>query len=139
MSFFLILLILGGINSYCAKIRGRDPIAWFFIGMLFGILGIIAIFLLPKLKPSGEADLQPKTVELDPTPPKYTHKDWFFLDENHVQQGPFSWDAFYTAWRENRFTKSSYVWSEGMAEWKRVEEITNLQAELDTINTPDHY
>jgi hypothetical protein len=133
VSFLLILFILGAINAYFAKIRGRDPVAWFVIGMLFGVLGILAVFLLPALNKNENGETAGTPKELDPTPSKFSHKDWFFLDDNHTQQGPYSWDGLNAAWRENRFNSTSYIWCEGMPEWKKVEDVDGLLDELQTI------
>lgn len=130
MSFVIILLVLGALNAYFAKRRGRDPIAWFFIGMLFGVLGILTIFILPPLKQAEETETKSVITVSSPQARSNISKDWFYLDATENQQGPYSWDVFQKSWNEGKFSANSYVWSEGMPEWKKVDEIDGLENDL---------
>lgn len=50
MEVLIIYLVLGGVTAAIASSKGRDPIAWFFIGMLFFCFAIIILLCLPNLK-----------------------------------------------------------------------------------------
>ena len=53
MNNFIVIVVwlaLGGVCSYYAKERGRNPIGWFIIGLVFGLLGLITLFLIPNRK-----------------------------------------------------------------------------------------
>lgn len=132
MELFLVIaswLVFGGATSYFAAQRGRDPFAWFLIGMLLGVLGLVLLFLLPVV--AVEAPLE----EVVPPPPCMTLeanrlKEWFYLDEQKQTQGPLSFAQLKQAWLQGKMHQQSFVWSEGMEGWKRVSEITELQEDL---------
>ena len=50
--FLVFFLVCGFITSTVARDRGRDPVVWYCVGSLFGILGIIAAFIVPKVEAS---------------------------------------------------------------------------------------
>lgn len=108
-------LLQGSIAAYYAKRKGRNPYLWFAIGCVFGILGIFAVFFLKK-----PAQKDPKTVDAEakPVPKSLPHRHWYYLDQNSQQVGPVSTSALESAWREGKITPSTYVWHEGMDNWK---------------------
>ncbi len=135
MNTIYLLLLYAAIGVFCyqqAKKRGRNPNIWLAIGLLFGILGMIALYVLPPLNKSQNA--QGKTVQSNqpvPTPPKtnletldssHLNKLWYYLDHDHQQFGPMSIDALSHAWREGKIHKATFVWNEMMENWKSLEE-----------------
>ena len=72
-----------------------DPFAWFLIGMLLGILGLLLLFLLPPLTVTQEN----KTARIEESEPisdiatdhasPFRLKEWFYLDEEKRQLNPF--------------------------------------------------
>ena len=121
--------LIGGACSYFATQRGRDPYAWLSIGLFLGVLGLILLFLLPKVEaketvPSDEVDS--KISEDENLKPPFSAKDWFYLDQSHQQHGPLSFDQLKILWDERTITKSTFIWSEGMAEWKKIQDLTEL-------------
>ena len=48
--FWIIALILGVICAAIANSKGRSVIGWFFIGFLFGILGLIIVLVVGNFK-----------------------------------------------------------------------------------------
>ena len=116
--------LIGGLSAYLSYRRGRNPYLWFFIGFLFGIFGIMAIFFAPLTKKKkGVASLQP--TEIKPIPKIAGPKDkfWYYLDPSNQQQGPMSHDALTLAWKEGRIVPTSYVWNEELTDWKPLQEL----------------
>lgn len=55
MEFLIIYsLLFGGVTALAASARGRSGGAWFLIGLLFGIFGLIAVLVM-KPEDGGEA------------------------------------------------------------------------------------
>ena len=117
--FFVFWIIIGLTTSYYAKKRGRDRFGWFLIGMFFGLLGLIALFLLPK-----------KTKEIIVITPLEEKKEkkpifpglWYYLGEQNTQHGPMSIDALKKEREEGKILGTTFVWNENMENWKPLEE-----------------
>lgn len=134
----MLWLMIGSATAYFANQRGRDPLVWFMIGMLLGLLGLLLVFLLPVVTdeevPVEEAEfatLEPKHEQ----PPNvdqhdYLIKDWYYYDTNRERQGPVRFEALKTLWEQGSLNEETFMWSEGMPEWKKIEEIPNLHANL---------
>jgi hypothetical protein len=119
--------LIGMLCFRCAKKRGRNPHAWFAIGLFFGIFGLGALFLLPPLNklprigPSPDPLLAKKNLEI--LDPSHSSKLWYYLDEENQQFGPMSLDALTNAWERGKVDKTTYVWNEVMENWKHLEEV----------------
>ncbi|MBS4170803.1 MULTISPECIES: DUF4339 domain-containing protein [unclassified Neochlamydia] len=134
VSFFL-LFFLAAFSAYVAKQRGRDPLIWFMLGILLGIFSLILLFVL---KPFENDQTGPKNKIEENAIPKYEtlaedrgevseeNKEWFYLDQAHRQQGPIYFRELYTLWLDNKITSLTYVWSEGMADWQRINELPKI-------------
>lgn len=48
MLFIFIWLAFAIVTAIAANARGRSPAAWFFIGLIFGIFGLIAVLVMEK-------------------------------------------------------------------------------------------
>lgn len=57
---------------------------------------------------------------------------WYYLDEQHEQQGPVSLIALRELWKTGRLLPTAFVWSKGMFQWKKVEELPDLKNELES-------
>lgn len=110
--------LMGGVCAHYAKARGRSSRHWFFIGMLFGIFGLIALFILPKLAKTAE----PKPVEPTPAIPQ---KLWYYLDAEHKPCGPISTQAFESAKLDGKITSETFVWNEELPDWKPLSDLTS--------------
>lgn len=153
MTLTMILWILTGIaTGYLAYRRGRDPYIWFALGIFFGILAILVLVLLPPIKNTEEEiaaneraediaerrekqlkeqeklenapNLQPQSVET---------KEWFYLDKAKQQQGPSSFYSLNALWENGEINLQSYVWTEGMPEWKKIQDLPDLSQVLEQI------
>jgi GYF domain 2 len=113
---FCLWVIQGAIASYYAKRKGRNPYLWFAIGCFFGIFGIIAVFFLkaPSKKTLPSAEEPPLAPSLKSLP----RRSWYYLDENTQQIGPITTTALEEAWEEGKILLTTYVWHEGMEDWK---------------------
>lgn len=128
ISTILVIVLLGCITSYFAKERGRDPVLWFFIGALFGLLGLFALFILPN--PSQEevkSDEGILATELLPDP---LDKQWYYLDEANGQHGPMGISELKTCWKAKTINSMTYVWCEGMQNWRTVSEISGMEERM---------
>ncbi len=111
-------VIQGSIAAYYAKRKGRNPYLWFAIGCFFGIFGIFALFFLKQPK---KAPLPAATPT--PTRKSLPYRQWYYLDQDTKQNGPLSTSALETAWEEGKINEATYVWYEGMENWKRWQEV----------------
>lgn len=135
---FVIFLVFGAICSYFAKQKGRDPVAWYVLGMLFCLLALIVLFLLPPLKTSSQNDIE---VDEDQklsgekpddqiTHPSYLISEWFYIGIQKRTEGPVAFDFLKKMWAEERISENSFVWTEGMKQWKRVKELKGMEDAL---------
>ena len=56
MIWFWILIYaiaFGIVTSLAAKTKGRDPFSWFYIGLVFGVFGLIAVLVMEKSEQEG--------------------------------------------------------------------------------------
>lgn len=122
-------LLFGGASSYFAGQRGRDPFAWFLIGMLLGILGLLLLFLLPPLNKEEEASPVeiPKEEAEDSS---YRLKSWYYLDENNEQVGPASFNQLKKAGQAGKIRQDTLLWCEGMKQWTPMADLPMIREAL---------
>lgn len=127
-------LLIGTANAYYANQRGRDPFAWFVIGMLLGLIGLLILFLLPPLEPTDDLhemdELLPESSQ-DYVKDHYQTKEWFYLDKERKQQGPISFTLLKRVWEQGELQDESLIWSEGMDAWHPVKELPHLKEGLN--------
>lgn len=144
----LFWLILGGACFYVAKQRGRNPTAWFAIGIVLGIIGLILLYILPSKKtlnasPSlavskgqkEEISVNPNDSAaslLPPSPPSFHSKLWYYLNEENKRYGPMSFNALNQKWIDGDIKCDTYVWNEEMSDWKLIEELPEVLTQLKT-------
>lgn len=117
-------LLFGGASSYFAKQRGRDPFAWFLIGMLLGILSLLLLFLLPPLnreQPEVSKENAPKEESY------FRLKQWYYLDDQRQQIGPNTFSELKKAGELGKIHQNTLFWSEGMEGWKALSELPIMQ------------
>lgn len=142
--------LLGGICAYVAKQRNRNPIGWFFLGALLGVIGLIILYILPsKAKAIETPSTAPQaavptpeiTADIPPSPPETssapsgTRKLWYYLDEDNNQYGPMSFPALREAWLDDKIANSTYLWNEDMEEWKSLEDLPEIHAQIRGISS----
>lgn len=120
-------MVMGATAAYYAQLKGRDPISWFVIGMLLGLVGLLILFFLPQI----EQKVMPEDSLPEPQVPlqggglqeSVRFKEWFYLDQAHTQQGPISFLALERLIDQGELLGTSLIWSEGMEGWRPVETI----------------
>ncbi|MEZ5315568.1 MAG: DUF4339 domain-containing protein [Chlamydiales bacterium] len=128
LNLTLFWFFFGCTAAYLAKKRGRHPLTWFWLGLGFGLPGILILMILP-----------PKIQTPPPTTKKQENevwlKMWYYLDPSHLQQGPMPLSNLAKDLQEKRLFHTSYVWGEGMKEWKQLIEMPDLISEIEKIIT----
>jgi hypothetical protein len=135
----ILLLLVATITAHYAIKRGRSAINWFIIGALFGIMGLLLLFLLPTLAEEKRTQ-DSETDNVSTTPSKSfdladvvnenKQKKWFYLDNTHTQQGPVDFEKLASAWLNKEISAQTFVWSEGMSDWKTIQELNQFQESL---------
>lgn len=127
----LVWTFIGAGTAYLAFQRGRDPYIWFAIGIFLGVFGILILLILPPLN-AKEVTTDPNAtiIEVPAIIDPFATKDWFYLDREGKQQGPIDIGALRNLWMTNGMDSKTFVWSEGMDKWKRVEEVPGLVERL---------
>jgi hypothetical protein len=116
--------LMGSASAYYAKKRGRNPYVWFGLGLLFGLFGLIFLFILPKRVEEKPAVVVEKIPDLfSPRASNEPVMFWYYLDDENKQQGPMSPTAFECAQADGRVKSFHYVWNTQMENWKKLEEI----------------
>ena len=126
LNIILFWVFFGSLSAFLGKRRGRNPILWFFIGLFLGIFGVLLAVILPTPK-------RKVPPPFAPAPPKNSEswlKLWYYLDPSHQKQGPFEFPAFAQLLKEAKLSDVSYIWGEGMKEWKRLSEMPELLKEM---------
>lgn len=145
MEIFIVIiswLLFGGATSYFASKRGRDPFAWFLIGMVLGVLGLLLLFILPVVNGASEeedvvakeygASVPDQASEKEGVDfSSYRMKQWYFLNSKREQMGPSPYSVLRDMWNSKKIDPQTFVWCEGMPEWKRIIEIPQLKEGLE--------
>lgn len=121
----LAALLTGAFGAYLAYQRGRNPYIWFCVGFFFGALGAMIIFFAPRRKKAltkTSMDLQPPTQPQAPIIQGPKDKFWYYLNPEHQQIGPMSFEAFSAALQEGKISLSTYIWHEELSDWKFLKE-----------------
>lgn len=131
MIFTLLLWVaIGAITANLAKKRGRDPYIWFLIVLFLGIFGVLALFILPPIKPAETPN--PETtaiIEVEASPESACpclFKEWFCFNTSKEQLGPMSYTDLKKLWEQEKVIPQSYAWAEGMPSWLPIEQIPDL-------------
>lgn len=141
MQYFLSIvlwLLVSTATAYFANQRGRDPFVWFMIGMLLGFLGLLLVFLLPPVgeePPPEEAEyafLEQKN-DSSKRSHEYLINDWYYYDQEQKRQGPIRFEHLQNLWRDGVITNHTFVWSEGMERWRKLEEVQNVFTHLQLM------
>lgn len=140
----VISIIISAATAYYADQKGRSAIGWFIIALFISLFAPLILYFLPSLK---ESDSNQISSNLNasrsnewigpPPPPSNLSSDdeklWYYLDQNHQQYGPVSIIALKELWDTGRLDLNSYVWSEGMNQWEKVDHLSHLK---DALHKP---
>lgn len=125
-------VFIGTLTAYIAHSkRGRKPIPWFFLGFFFGLLALLILFCIPKkqslslepilLKGNISHPLTPTTPTIQIESLPMIREFWYFLDQDHKQVGPVSFQGLKNNYLEGKISNSSYVWNGQLDNWERLE------------------
>ncbi len=132
----------GYISASMAKKKGRGSKAWFFLGFLFNIFAFAILLFLPNqelLKAPSEVgaigvnepqQLSAPTMTKDPTLTTLSHRSWYYLDDQHNQVGPVDFTTLKGLKKEGKISLSTFLWSEGMTDWKHFNDLSYLKTEI---------
>ncbi len=144
MSYLFVIvmgLLMGWLTSYLAKKRGREAVEWFLIGMAFGLLGLLILYLLPVLPPKENKELplapsveaaSSKEIPLSAREKRMTlseagRREWYYLDQNKHQVGPLSFDALKKLWIDRKVGPLTYIWTDSLPDWRRISEMEDFE------------
>lgn len=117
-TYFLLMIsytLMGYATASYAARKNKNKSTWFFLGFLFGILALLALFLLPKRE--EKSSLPPRVEPIAPSSTPYSSCLWYYIDEANSQNGPMSFEAFKKAYQSFKLKKDYYVWSELFPDW----------------------
>jgi hypothetical protein len=115
--------IMGLVSAYLAHRQGRNLAFWFFIGLLFGVFGLLFFFNVPEKKKL------PPITKPEPQPYVFGPSDkfWYFLDETQTQIGPMSYTALANHWKQGKIKPATFVWHEELSDWKPLQELIRVR------------
>lgn len=131
-SAILLWLAMGAATAYFANQRGRDPFAWFMLGMLLGFFGLLLLFVLPPLAKEDEPALEAEYTLLEKSPRNHDYliKEWYYYDDERKQNGPMPFDQLKELWQDGKINEETFVWSEGLDSWKQLQDVESVYAHL---------
>lgn len=132
---FIFLLFLAGLTGFFAKKRGRDPVGWFLLSLLIGVFALLILFILPSRTKELTTDLEVDEDKIlfgshNSEEGGVYSKEWFYLNQDHEQIGPISFEKLQDAWEEGVIAEQTFVWCEGMTRWVKLKEMTMLHEAL---------
>lgn len=128
-----IWFLLGAICGYLAHKKGKNPYIWFFIGLFFGALGILALYVFGRTKKQAkkeEPHVQYEPLVINPKANPTPLTLWYYLNHQHQQCGPVSFSGLKNEIQEGTITSSTYVWSEELDNWKQIKDIPYFSEEI---------
>ncbi len=139
-------LLMGSLTGYIAQKKGRDGTIWFVAGMLLGIFAVIALYVLPNLNKRGDEEehktreegIEEQSAIIDITTDEkgsaadLANKMWFYLGSKKEQYGPMAIKELKSSWTEHRVNAETYVWCEGLDNWKKIKDLPELVACLNS-------
>lgn len=122
-------ILAGLICSFSALQHKRNPYGWFFIGLIFGVFGILFLYLLNK-KFKKEKLQQVIITSPAISIPESCQKLWYYLDNQNQQIGPMSFSLLKTNWIRGKINSSTFLWNAEMENWKQVHELPEIFSTL---------
>lgn len=132
----IFLILVGWLAAYTAARKGRSAILWFFLGVFFNVFALLFLIFLPpiaKKRPQGEKEspFQGTTIDVKPLATNETtvdlkspeRQEWYYLDSQRQQTGPVTFDALKNLYKNSTISSSTYLWCEGMNEWRKLSEL----------------
>jgi len=130
LNLLLFWIFFGFLCSYLARKRGKNGFTWFLMGLFLGIFGVALILILPYLEAKRKPIQVVKPVLSPPPRPIEAHPKWFYLDAARQPQGPLGISELSQLWKVQTLSEGSYLWAEGMENWKKIQELPDVFDEL---------
>ena len=152
VAVILCWVMMGSVSAYIAKQRNRNPISWFFIGLLFSFFGLLLLLALP----SKTTDDSTKTEDVKVPDIKaayneaaaysddsiYPHEnmprisrdstiDWYFVYNRSKIIGPLKLSELRKSLIENKMDSNTYIWCEEYTDWTQINMLQNGASLLD--------
>lgn len=124
-------MFCGYLSSYIAYRRGRSPGIWFLVGITFNLLGVFLSLLMPKKRKVALVK-EPVRLKAVVNRSESWLKLWYYMDSANTRKGPFDFPDFIALRKNNHIQNHSFVWGEGMKEWKKLSDLPELASELDS-------
>ena len=151
-------MTMGYLTGYMARLKNRDELFWFVMGIMFTRLAMVILALLPKKpgakktkcrvpKVASPSDIMEVHNEAsvpfgdevpDPQPsqprlrmPPSRDVKWYYLDTNAKQLGPLKINELRKLALEKTISLDTYVWHAEMAEWTQLKDFTNYSLLFD--------
>lgn len=121
-------ILHGLLCGYLAERRRCNPWVWFFIGMMCGICGLIALFVTTKKKPRVMPVKETIAATVDP---KFYSTAWYYVDNARNQQGPIDFSMLKKLIEENKISKEHFIWCEEWDNWKLLKEVSFIHSEIN--------
>jgi membrane protease subunit (stomatin/prohibitin family) len=87
--FVLYGMVMGGFSGWLASAKGYGGVAWFFLGLVFGIIALLAIGFAPVIKLQAEAADIYKNSEQGSSQATQLEKLQTLLDSGRITQAEF--------------------------------------------------
>jgi hypothetical protein len=116
-------LIFGLIATALAYKFKRNPYLWFFVGFIFGLWGVLSIFITLIPRHRAERQKAPSKPELHSYIEGPMDRFWYYLDKSREQRGPMSHNALTRAWKKGEVALSTLVWHEDLSNWKQLQDL----------------
>lgn len=145
-------IIIGGVSAYIAKQRHRNPVVWFFIGLIFYLFGLLFLLILPSKKPASTEQKDVKVPDIKQMNSESTaladgssypipHNtlrisrdstiEWYFIDAFSAIVGPLKLIDLRKALIERKLDLQTYLWCEEFPDWAQIKDLQNGASILD--------
>lgn len=122
--YVTISLFWGWITARFAQKKGLNPRKWYIAGVFFCALAFI-VLLFQRKKTTG-LPVPAHQTELYPIHMPHRQNLWYYLNEKGQQFGPLNFQSLTKAWEEKKIQEETYVWNEGLDDWKKFKEVLQV-------------
>lgn len=130
LNVFLAMLFSGLLCFTVAQKRGRNPRLWGLFGFCFSFLGVALFLLFDFLDRKRQEKAPVQTMFFPPAPPLEEEERWFYIDKSLHQIGPVKLRDLSDAWEKADINENSYIWKNGMDQWKKIKETPEVKKDL---------
>jgi len=133
-TLLLFSVLTGGLAAFVAKRKEKDPLFWFFIGALFGMIGVFIVLFFPSAKKEQKlAYAGPEVTEIPQSMPSLStliSYEWYYLEADETQVGPVRFFELQEKWHDKEVHKDTLVWNSSLSDWTTISALPNLETGL---------